>query len=205
MAAALQARRVQAAEVTNTVASAQSALVYSESVSFSEVFRKGAYRVGFSLGAGPGFAMCGSTEGHDLALGSVAVGWMLTDIVGRDKWYRGTWEISGELFGGAQFDPVARFVAGITPVLRYNFATSTRWIPFLSGGAGVCLSDIGHPDLSGTLQFDPQAGFGTYYLLNRHTALSAEYRWLHISNSGTTQPNHGVNTQMFTAGVAWFF
>jgi opacity protein-like surface antigen len=205
LAALLQTSCVQGADASNTVASAQNAIANAEIEDFSYVFRKGAYRVGFSVGAGPGFAMCGSTEGHDLALCSVGLGFMPMDTVGSDMWYRGNWELIGELFGGAQFDPVARYVAGVTPLLRYNFATGTRWRPFLTAGAGVCLTDISHPDLSGALQFNPQAGFGTHYFLNRRTALTVEYRWLHISNSGLAQPNHGVNTQMFTAGVAWFF
>jgi len=29
------------------------------------------------------------------------------------------------------------WVVGLTPHLRYNFATGTRWIPFVDGGAGV--------------------------------------------------------------------
>jgi hypothetical protein len=74
-------------------------------------------------------------------------------VKGKDHWYRGNWEVRGELFGGAQFSPENDWLVGLTPHLRYNFATGTRWIPFIDAGSGVMATSIGLPDLSGTLQF----------------------------------------------------
>lgn len=168
-------------------------------------FKRGATRAGFAMGAGFGTAAFGSVVAHDLALGSVSVGRVLTDPLAPGKWYGGNLEFVGELAGGAQFRPEARYLVGLTPLLRYCFSTGTRWVPFITAGAGVALTDIGRPDLSGTFQFDPQGGIGTYCFLRSNTALTLEYRWMHVSNAGILQPNDGVNTQMFSAGISWFF
>ena len=37
------------------------------------------------------------------------------------------------------------------------------------------------------------------------SALTLQYRALHLSNAGIQEPNHGVNAQMFYAGLTWFF
>ena len=46
---------------------------------------------------------------------------------------------------------------GLTPHLRYNFATGARWIPYVDGGAGVTVTSIGPPDLSHTFEFNSWA------------------------------------------------
>jgi len=168
-------------------------------------FRKGTIQAGFLVGGGFGTAGFGSWQAHDLALGSVNVGWTLTDVVGRDHFFKGNLEVIGEAFSGIEFHPRTRYLAGFTPLLRYDIATGTRWVPFLTCGAGLTLTDIGHPDLSGTFQFDPQGGLGTHYFFRENVAFTAEWRWLHLSNAGISEPNHGTNTQMFMAGITWFF
>ena len=163
------------------------------------------YHAGFSLGSAFGNAVCGSTVSHDLALGSIKAGWILGEKVAQNHWYRGNVEVVGELFTGVQFRPDAHYIVGLTPLLRYDFTASARWVFFLTAGAGVTATDIGHPDLSGTLQFSPQAGMGTCYFLRKDLSLDLEWRWLHISNAGMELPNHGVNTQLFQVGLTWWF
>ncbi len=168
-------------------------------------FAKHTLQSGFSLGAGVGQQAFGSTVSHNLALASASIGWICSDVMASNHWYRGNWEFIGELYGGAQTYPNTHYLTGITPLLRYNVITYSRWMPFINGGLGVARTDIGYPDLSGLTQFTPQAGFGTHYFLQKDVALTFEYRFLHLSNGGFTQPNNGVNTQMFFLGLNWFF
>ncbi len=168
-------------------------------------FREHTIQSGFLAGAGFGKAEFGSWEAHDLALGSINAGYIITDVICKDHFFRGNLEVIGELFGGVQFHPETRYLTGLNALFRYNIATETRWVPFLTCGAGVTLTQIGDPDLSGTFQFDPQAGLGTHYFFRENVAFTAEWRWLHISNAGIKEPNNGVNTQMFMAGINWFF
>jgi lipid A 3-O-deacylase len=168
-------------------------------------FRKGTLQAGGTLGAGFGTKVFETELIHDLALASVNFGWVFTNVVAHDKWYRGNWELLAEVFGGLQFHPNDRYFFGVTPLIRYNFATGSRWVPFLDGGAGLSGTNIGGVDLTGTFQFNVQVGAGIHYFLSDRTALTVQYRWLHFSNANTDLPNHGTNTQMFLAGVSWFF
>jgi hypothetical protein len=168
-------------------------------------FRKGATEVGFSLGASLGSKILGSTDAHDFGLSKLYIGCVLSDVVAEDNWYQGNWELMGEVFGGGQFDPQSAYLVGLTPVLRYDFMTGTRWVPFFDIGAGATATDIGRPDLGGTFQFNLQTGPGMHWFISKNTALTFQYRFLHLSNAGMENPNHGVNTSVFYAGVSWLF
>jgi len=168
-------------------------------------FREDTFDAGFSLGAGFGTRILGSRQAHDLALASVSFGWVFTDVVAPDKWWRGNWEWLNEVFSGAQVNHDNHYFVGGTTGLRYSFATGTRWVPFIDGGVGLSGTDIDSPDLKGIFQFNVQVGVGTHYFLRDDTAVTLQYRWLHFSDGGTTAVNHGTNTEMFEAGLTWFF
>ncbi|HWY77307.1 MAG TPA: acyloxyacyl hydrolase, partial [Verrucomicrobiae bacterium] len=110
-----------------------------------------------------------------------------------------------ELFTGAQFSPSREWFVGLTPHLRYNFATDTRWIPFVDGGAGVTATSIGPPDLSGTFEFNLQAGTGIEWFLKDNVALTLEARYVHWSCAGISNPNLGLNGVTGMIGVSFFF
>ncbi len=109
------------------------------------------------------------------------------------------------MFSGAQFNHDNHYFVGGTTGLRYNFVTGTRWVPFIDGGVGLSGTDIHHPDLGQTFEFNVQVGVGTHYFFRDDTAVTLQYRWLHFSDAGMTRVNEGVNTQMFEGGLTWFF
>jgi opacity protein-like surface antigen len=167
-------------------------------------FRAGAFEAGLSLGPGIGMAILNSEQAHDLALASAQFGWMMTGPRGQ-HWYRGNWELMGELFAGAQYRPDTDYVVGLGPAVRYNFATRSRWVPFMNVGGGFAATSIRGSDLSTTFEYQLQAGVGTRYFLRPNLALTLEYRFLHISNAGIDAPNLGVNTSVIYAGFNYFF
>lgn len=144
-------------------------------------------------------------EDHNLVLAAIHYGWMVGDVCGENCWYRGNWEILAEGFAGAQYHPRTKYVVGVSPIFRYNFATGTRWIPFINGGAGPSVTDIGSPDLSTTFEFNVQGGIGLHYFLRDNAAVTFEARYLHFSNAGLGDPNEGVNTMSYFIGFSWFF
>ena len=168
-------------------------------------FRKDTCQFEGILGAGYGTRVLGTKLNHDLAMGAFHAGWVFTDVIAPDKWYRGNLELLVEVFGGAQFHPNGAYFVGLTPLLRYNFATGSRWVPFVNGGCGLSATNIDDGDISGTFQFNIQIGAGTHYFLTDRTALTIQYRWLHFSSAGIQEPNFGTNTQMFLIGASWFF
>jgi lipid A 3-O-deacylase len=167
-------------------------------------FRKHAKEVGVDVGAGFGLRIFGGREAHDIALGDVHAGLMLTGPVATNHWFRGNLELLGQFFGGEQFNHHTAYVVGLAPLLRYNFATGSKFVPFIGGGAGPALTEIRHPDLSTRFEFNVQAQAGLHWFVKRNVSVTAEYRWLHLSNAGIERPNQGVNTSLFLVGVNWF-
>ncbi len=170
-----------------------------------EGFRSSVQTLTVQAGATYGFAALGADQAHDLALLSLSYGHMLGHTVGRDRFYRGNWEIRAELFGGAQFSPSSEWVVGLTPHLRYNFATGTRWIPYIDAGAGVTATSIRPPDLSNTFEFNLQAGAGVRWFFRDNVALTLDAHFLHMSCAGISKPNLGLNGLAGMAGLTWFF
>ena len=166
-------------------------------------FRKGALQGGLALGVGIGNKSLGSRSSHDLALATARFGWVFNGVEGHG-WYRGNPELVVEFWGGRQVRPTGRTVYGLTPLLRYNFATGSRWVPFVNGGVGIANTSIRDRDLSTGFEFNVQVGAGTHYFLREATALTVQYRWFHLSNAGIKAPNNGTNTQLFFAGLTWF-
>ena len=169
------------------------------------LFQKGANELSLSLGAGIGMPIFGSEGHHDWALGMLEYGWMLSDVVGEDHWYRGNWELVANLFGGFEYSPEVAYFTGVAPMLRYNFVTGSRFVPFFGLGAGVSATDIRGPDLSTTFEFNLQAGPGVRYFIADHAALTLQYRFIHLSNAGMDTPNLGVNSSTFLLGMTWVF
>src|SRR5258706_9493203 len=153
-----------------------------------EGFRAGVRTLSLEMGGAGGFAAFGGRQAHDFALDSLSYGYMLGSVVGEDRWYRGNWEIRAELFGGLQSSPSADWLVGLTPHLRYNFATGTRWIPFLDLGAGVSATSIGPPDASGTFEFNLQANTGVHWFVRDNLALTSGVGNFTLPCPGFTQP-----------------
>jgi lipid A 3-O-deacylase len=170
-----------------------------------EGFRSTAQTVSLEAGATTGFQIFGGEQNHDLALASISYGHMLSNVLGENHWYRGNWEIRGELFVGEQFSPSNDWLVGLTPHLRYNLATGTRWIPFVDGGLGVGATEIGSPDLSGTFEFNIQGNIGVHWFVRDDLALTFEAGYLHVSDAGIHDPNQGLNCATGKLGVTWFF
>jgi len=170
-------------------------------------FLGSAQNLTIEAGAAAGMASLGSHQAHDLALLSASYGHMLGGVVGGDHWYRGNFEGRIELFGGMQFHPdvdTDGWLVGLTPHLRYNFATGTRWIPFVDAGAGATAMGIGPPDVSGTFEFNLQASAGVHWFLRDNLALTTDVRYTHYSCAGIHSPKSGINTVVFMLGLTWF-
>jgi hypothetical protein len=168
-------------------------------------FESGVQTLTVEAGANYGLAILGGHEAHHLGLVSLSYGHMRGDVVGKDHWYRGNFEWRAEIFTGMQFSPEDDWLVGLTPHLRYNLATGTRWVPFLDGGAGVTATGIGPPDLSNIFEFNLQMGLGAHWFLQNDLALTAEARFIHISCAHLSQPNDGLNGVMGLIGLTWLF
>jgi len=195
--------------LTNSISSPEPALgsprasIWEDGV--GEGFRPTTRSIEVSTGVNAGLAIFGSQQSHDLAMIDFSYGHMLGHAWGDGHWYKGNLELRGELFTGAQFSPGTEWFIGLTPHLRYSFATGTRWVPFVDGGAGVTATSIQPPDLSGIFEFNLQVGGGVQWFLTDNVALTAEARYVHWSCAGIHQPNLGLNGITGLLGLSYFF
>ena len=195
----------------STNSNAQPAIKFQAPVSsiwqdgVGEGFRSTVQTFNAEVGVDKGVSMFGGRQSHDFALTSLSYGHMLGPVRGEGHWYRGNFEFRAELWGGGQYSPSKEWVVGLTPHLRYNFATGTRWIPFCDAGAGVTATGIGGPDLSGTFEFNLQPAIGVHWFLRDNLALTSEFKYFHYSCAGISNPNSGMNNVSGMIGLTWFW
>lgn len=170
-------------------------------------FLSGVQTLTFEAGGVYGLRIFGSSQAHDLALTSFSYGRMMGPVMGEDHWYRGNWELRAEMFGGAQISPSDSYdtIFGLTPHLRYDFATGSRWIPFMDAGAGVTVTGIGAPDLAKVFDFNLQVGPGVHWFVRDNWAVTVDTKFFHVSDAGINHPNHGLNGVLGMVGLTWFF
>jgi opacity protein-like surface antigen len=168
-------------------------------------FRGGARQASSVMGFTFGYRSLGSKSRHDLTLTTLRFGRVRgrSTVPGRRS--HGNVELVTEVWGGVQTHPRHRSLFGVTPLLRYDFVTGSRWVPFVNAGIGVAYTNIGRPDLSRGFQFNPEAGAGTHYFVGAGLAMTVEYRFFHLSNAGLSKPNTGLNTHMLYVGLTRFY
>jgi opacity protein-like surface antigen len=170
-----------------------------------DAFSKGTWSAGVVAGVGIGFRTFGGQERHDFLLADLRSGRLISGRLAEGRWYEGQVELLGHLTVGTQYHPDTAYFFGLNPGLRYHFTAGGPIVPFLHASAGVSATDIGRPDLSTIFQFNEQGGIGVQWFLSDPIVVTAEYRFMHISNAHIRRPNHGVNSNLFLAGVAWRF
>lgn len=113
-------------------------------------------------------------------------------------------EILDEGILGSSVHPGGHLI-GHSLLFRFDGKPHGRVVPFFDMGAGIMHTtiDLRAPELSGHLQFLPQAGLGIQYFFSPQRAFVVEYRYAHMSNASIEPPNHGFNGSMLTIGFRW--
>ena len=128
----------------------------------------------------------------------------ISDPLGGRSWYRGNFELVLEGTFLYMFEPNPGIGGGISPGLRYNFLTNTRFIPFFHAGVGFIALDADLDRQDDGLNFIVQSGVGLHCFISQHTALTGEWRFHHISNAGIHGKNSGINSSLFMVGLTLF-
>lgn len=91
-------------------------------------------------------------------------------------------------------------------LVKYNFLSFGRWMPFWDVGAGMLWTDLAPriPEQSTTFNFVLQVGPGLHYFLTTHTAVTLGVRFHHISNAGLGRRNVGLNATLGYLGASVF-
>jgi len=94
--------------------------------------------------------------------------------------------------------------AGINP-FAFKWALDARKsvVPYLELGGGTLFTNTKVPEGTSRINFTTGGAFGLHFLRSKRN-ISAEIRYMHISNAGLAAPNPGVNTIQFRLGFGLF-
>jgi len=132
--------------------------------------------------------------------------WMmtLTEPIGAG-WYQGQLSLGAELIAFHTSEPITAYGLGFTPKLVYTATAFGRVRPYLEAGGGPMWTDLGGrvPEQPGQFNFLVWGGAGCSYQITRALAINAGYRFMHISNAGTREPNSGLNFGLPFLGLSY--
>ena len=77
--------------------------------------------------------------------------------------------------------------------------------PYFKGGVGVVYITQHTREQGTQFNFNEYAGIGMHYFFKKNLALTAEFRWRHLSNAGIDSPNSGINTNYGICGISYLF
>lgn len=95
----------------------------------------------------------------------------------------------------------------VTPVaFRAYFFSKNRFKPFGQLGVGMIFTNKPMPSPESTrYNFTGYVGGGAMYLVTRKQGISVGYRYYHLSNLNTSDPNLGYNANTFSLGYSFFY
>jgi lipid A 3-O-deacylase len=158
---------------------------------------------GFLTGYGVTHKYFGATRTQVQTWDAIArYGWFLTDEIGKGNWYQGRHQLLVELPYHMAVDHDARSMVGGYLLGSWKFTGLDRFAPYVFAGGGILFVDLGLPTMGTRLDYSYQAGSGVQYFIRPDLALTAEYRYHHISNAGTANPNEPLNSSKFLFGLS---
>jgi lipid A 3-O-deacylase len=170
--------------------------------SVSDASREYAFLIGYGI-THRGF---GETRSQVQTVDAIArFGVFLSKEYGKG-WIRGRHELFMELPFHLTVDPRVRAMTGgyLLGSWKFTGLNEKGVYPYLFAGGGVLFVDLGLPTMGSRLDFSYQGGTGIQYLIRRDLALTAEYRYHHISNAGIAAPNEPLNSSKFLFGISYF-
>jgi hypothetical protein len=94
--------------------------------------------------------------------------------------------------------------AGVNPfAFKWALDTRAKVVPYLELGGGTLFTNRQVPEGSSRINFTSSGALGLHFLGSRHN-ITAELRFMHISNAGLATPNPGINTIQFRLGFGAF-
>lgn len=93
---------------------------------------------------------------------------------------------------------------GVNPfAFKWILDTQRSVAPYFELGGGTLFTNTQVPAGTSRVNFTTSGALGLHFLRSKHN-LSAEVRFMHISNAGLATPNPGINTLQLRLGFGWF-
>jgi opacity protein-like surface antigen len=161
---------------------------------------------GVLTGFGSSFVGFGETR-HQVQTWDAIIraGFFLSDQIGKGSWYQGRHELVLEIPYHLAVNYGGRSIVGGYMLGHWRFTSLDTIVPYIFAGGGPLFVDLGLPTMGTKLCFSYQGGTGLQFFIDRKTALNVEYRYHHISNAGTAEPNEPINSNKVLMGVSWYY
>lgn len=118
-------------------------------------------------------------------------------------WYQGFHSILLELPIHFVVSPDVSTMIGLNFLASYTFTANEKWRPYIFGGGGPVYSFADIPGMGADLNGNYQFGIGLEYDMSIEHHLLFEYRYHHISNAGSENPNDPLNSCKLLIGVTF--
>lgn len=134
------------------------------------------------------------------------IGYTVTDEL-KGGYFSGAVDLILEPAGAHFIQPFSASLFGASVVVKYNFLSFGRWMPYWDAGFGMAWTDLAPriPEESSQFQFMVETGIGTQYFLTEESALSGGVRFHHLSDGGIGERNVGINAWLFLVGYSHYF
>lgn len=121
-------------------------------------------------------------------------GFDMNSVVGIPE-NKGTLQLAFEPFCNPVIEPESGVETGLNVFFRYlhPVAPSVKLVSEIGSGP-IYLSVDSREQGDAGFNFLNQFGLGTQLAVSGNSAITIGYRFRHISNAGTSQPNRGINT-----------
>jgi hypothetical protein len=157
------------------------------------------------LWSGGGHSVSGGTSNTGVWNLGVRYGWILTRPHG-PGFLKGRFEYAVDAVPVFMvFQPAnTTYGVGLNPLnAKWSFATRGSVVPYLEIDGGTLFTIEQVPPGTSRVNFTSGGAIGTHILRDKYN-WSLEVRYMHISNSGLTTPNPGINTVQVRLGIGKF-
>lgn len=172
-----------------------------------DVVKKGAIELGGAVGYAQATTAIGAGPSANRAAVFVLprVGMVLTDPLGT-SWWQGNIELLLEPVYARFTKPFGADGAGGSFVVKYNFLSFGRWMPFWDAGAGIFWTNLAPriSEQSTQFEFGLETGPGVHYFVTDRIAWTMGVRLHHISNANLGERNTGINGVLPYVGISFF-
>lgn len=108
-----------------------------------------------------------------------------------------------------QFNPVIHpgndLEFGLGVGLQYQYPVATFLSLYANASTGPHYVTVDTTDQADGFIFANYVGAGGYFFLNKNTAVNAGYKFRHMSNARTREPNGGLDSHFGVIGVSFFY
>jgi len=154
---------------------------------------------------GGGHGLNGSTANSGVWNVGLRYGWILTAPHG-PGFLRGQFEYAVDVvpvFMVVQRGGTA-YGFGLNPfALKWNFTKPRKVVPYIELGGGTLFTNIDVPSGTSRVNFTSSGALGLHFLGSKYN-MSAELRFMHISNASLANLNPGINTLQLRLGFGRF-